>query len=917
MTNKTKRVLDLAEAAIKLPAEERSRFLRDACGKDESLLKEVETLLATDTDQLPFLDGRATDLLRDTGSLPSGTQVGAFQIVELVGRGGMGEVYLASRIEGDFEEHVAVKVLRPGLESSEFAIRFRTERQILANLRHPNIATILDGGTTKDHRSYFAMELIEGKPIDQYCNEHQLSIRDRLLLFQKVCVAVQFAHRNLIVHRDLKPSNILITSEGEPKLLDFGVAKLMDPMDEDTTTLGGISGLTPEYASPEQILGEVITTASDVYSLGVVLYELLTGSRPYHFESRRNPQHILKVLEETQPSEPSSITGKGTRYRDEEEEKRVRRTLKGDLDHILLRCIERDRNQRYNSVAEVVEDINNYLWKLPINIAPKSYIYRLKKFFSRHRTALAVTAALLLIVSVSLSSFMSRNAERKKATQLQSFLVRVFADANPTNSGGRNLSLQDVLKSASDRLEEELEDQPEARSELLGQLSTVLYQQGNFASAEDLARRSVEIRTKSKGEDSLSAAEAKGVLGTILIKRGEYQEAEQLLRFSLARQLSSYGRYHEEISSTYTNLTTLMIELGRYAEAEKYQREALNIDSNLFEGDHPYIGNDLNGLGVILHRNGRFPEAETAFKRALEIRQKGHGEVSSQVGNTLINLASLYRSMGLYDRSEEHYKRAIQIQQKVYGDKHHIVAIALNNLATMLYQKGNSQDLERVEQLHRQALEIRRMTYGDRHPEVAKSLEALAIILKDQENFEQAELLYEETLQIWREHVGEEHEAFATSLFNFGVFKVAIGDHPSAEKLILRAIETLGRLHSPEHLKLAGPYFHLGKLRKDQERYSEAESYLRQSLDIRTKHGGAESWQTGIIETVLGQTLVARGHAAEGHHLLKSGLKKVEKDLGSEHKSTSKAREALVEYYRATGQEELAQDLHNKDDGKT
>ncbi|MEM7585022.1 MAG: serine/threonine-protein kinase, partial [Acidobacteriota bacterium] len=342
-----KRALEIAAEAREVPVEEREAFVHESCGSNKELQDRVEVLIEVDTSHVGFLDGSIAEaLLVDT--LQKGQRVGAFRVERLIERGGMGEVYLASRIEGDFAQKVAIKVVQ--LATKNQLYRFQTERRALAKLDHPSIARILDGGRTEDGTPYFAMEYVEGMPINNYCHEHNLPVKDRLALFVKICAAVQFAHQNLVVHRDLKPSNILITDDGAPKLLDFGVAKLLDPDNESTVSLAALPGFTPEYASPEQVMGESITTASDVYSLGVLLYELLAGQRPYSLDGR-SAESIQKIICEVDPPRPSAVASQKNLDR------KALRQIKGDLDNIALAGLRKEPEARYQSARELKDDV--------------------------------------------------------------------------------------------------------------------------------------------------------------------------------------------------------------------------------------------------------------------------------------------------------------------------------------------------------------------------------------------------------------------------------------------------------------------------------------------------------------------------------------------------------------------------------
>ena len=379
-------VKSVFEAAIALNQDDRARFLSENCREDTQLLSLVERLIAADERAEAFLENSPINSLRSTDSQTwIGKRVGHYRVIEELGRGGMGAVYLARR-EDEFEKVVALKIIRRGMDTDDMLRRFRNERQILAQLDHPNIARLLDGGTTDDGLPYFVMEHVDGIAIDDYCDKHQLSITGQLKLFRQVCAAVSYAHQHLAIHRDLKPSNILVTEDGTPKLLDFGIAKLLAPGVTTSDTVTGMQLMTPEYASPEQARGESsITTASDIYSLGVVLYELLTGESPYDFPSRRADE-VARVICETEPQRPSRISGESQR-KQKGHSAFGNRQLRGDIDNILLMALRKDPARRYSSVEQFSEDIRRHLEGLPVLARPDTPWYRTSKFISRHRAA--------------------------------------------------------------------------------------------------------------------------------------------------------------------------------------------------------------------------------------------------------------------------------------------------------------------------------------------------------------------------------------------------------------------------------------------------------------------------------------------------------------------------------------------------
>ena len=520
-------VKEIFHAATELPYEERASFIQQRSSGDLELLHEVKLLLESHDEAEHFIEKPA--LVSASEILPalddhsrSGQSIGQYRVVREIGRGGMGVVLLAVRDDDQFEKRVAIKLLRRGMDTEDLLRRFRNERQILASLEHPHIARLIDGGMTEDGLPYFVLEYVEGEPLDKYCDEHRLPTSDRLQIFGKVCAAVQYAHQNLIVHRDLKPSNILVTSEGEPKLLDFGIAKLLDPKlnaytISPTATMARL--MTPDYASPEQIRGRPITTASDVYSLGVVLYRLLTGHPPYHFADS-SPQEIERLVCDTEPERPSTavsrvkafttgesvtrITPESVSKARQEQPDALRRRLRGDLDNIVLKAMRKEPERRYSSAAQLAEDIGRYTEGLPVIARKDTFTYRASKFIGRNKVGAAAAAVVLLAILAGLTTsiWQARVArgERAKAEGVSRFLETMLLASSPTSTFRKrknDASVRDVLDEASKRLASGgLSGQPEVRAQLQRIIGASYISQGQFDLAEQNLTTALEAQTQ-------------------------------------------------------------------------------------------------------------------------------------------------------------------------------------------------------------------------------------------------------------------------------------------------------------------------------------------------------------------------------------------------------------------------------------
>ncbi len=548
-TGRLRRVNEILLATLEHEPPKRGAFLDRVCKGDEQVRCEVESLLAVDPELVDRLDCPVADLHGPPAVVVEGKRIGPYRVVRELGRGGMGAVFLAARADGEYDRQVAVKVLKRGLDTAEIVHRFRTERQILANLGHPYIAELYEGGTTEDHRLYFVMEHIEGEPIDRYCDARRGTIRQRIELFRKVCSAVQFAHQSLVVHRDLKPGNILVTADGEPKLLDFGVAKLLDPETGEpvTATAAGLRLMTPEYASPEQVRGEPITTTSDVYSLGVMLYELLTGHRPHRLKAWQ-AEEVKRVICEQEPEKPSTAVSRVEEVRAEagaivtltpeavsrvrgEEPRRLRRLLSGDLDSIVLRALRKEPQYRYASVEQLSKDLRRHLEGRPVRARKGTFAYRTGKLLRRRGKELAAAAAALLLAGVAVDRESQQRhtaCERDRAQRISGFLVELFKVSDPSEARGNSVTAREILDRSAARIEQELEKDPELRAALMTTIGEIYGNLGLYSEATQLLETALAQRQQLHGETHLEVAETLDVLVGLLYQKGELEGAEAL-----------------------------------------------------------------------------------------------------------------------------------------------------------------------------------------------------------------------------------------------------------------------------------------------------------------------------------------------------------------------------------------------------
>lgn len=726
-----KAVLD---GALETGPAERAAFVAAACGEDPELRAEVESLLAFEEESEVFIEeplfGRFSC---GPEGLVAGQRIGPYQVVREIGQGGMGTVYLAVRADEEFDRQVALKLVGMG-SAATIVRRFRAERQILAHLDHPNISKLLDGGTTEDGRPYFVMDFVEGRPIDEYAVG--LSLRERLALFREVCAAVHFAHQNLVVHRDLKPGNILVTADGVSKLLDFGIAKLLDPGQTDPGLSElGLRPMTLQYASPEQVKGETITTASDVYSLGVLLHRLLTGRSPY-----------LAAADDRQALERAILEGKTLRPSATVERREEARRLAGDLDTIVLRAMDPEPGRRYASAEQLAADVQRYLDGLPVLARKDTAGYRLGKFVRRHKAGVAAAAAvLLLILGFSITvTLLFRKAERDRdrAEAVSGFLVDLFERADPSRSRGKTITAREVLDGGQRQIAGDLQAVPETRAALMETMGRVYRSLGFYDQAQSLLEESLRIRRRTLGPDHLDVAESELNLALVFQCLERSDESEALTRKALETYRRHGGTVTPEYAAGLNNLGGILEERGEHAAAEVLFREALRLKQGI-PGAGEEVARAYNNLGQVLYGRGDLAAAEPYLRQGLAMRRRLLGsEPHPDLANSLNNLASLLEAKKDRAGAETLYREVLAMRRKLYGDHHSKVARSLSNLAFVLLAEGRPRE---AEPFAREALGM-----ATRGVPRAVFLRHLAAVLVAQGKGGEAEPLARESLAIFK-----------------------------------------------------------------------------------------------------------------------------------------------------------------------
>ena len=684
-----RQVFDVLDQALDLPAEGREPFVRRACGGNPALAAEVARLLVQadresvlDTPAVEFAAPFLHDLPPEADESAPGARIGAYRILRELAHGGMGTVYLAERADEQYHKTVALKVLRGwNAENDRSVRRFLEERQMLASLEHPDIAQLLDGGVTADGLPWFAMEYVDGMPIDRYCDSRGLPIEERLELFCRVCAAVQHAHRNLIVHRDLKPANILVTPAGGVKLLDFGIAKMLGGDGASNARTATVERLmTPLYASPEQVRGDAISTATDVYALGVLLNDLLTGRDPYLLTTRE-PLDIVRAVLEREPQPPSAAVLLGDDVADRARARgsvvgRLVRRLRGDLDTIVLTALQKEAGRRYGTAEQLEADVRRHLAGLPVTARPDSRLYRAQKFIRRNRLGVGLATGVALLVlafavvtavqSVRIRAQAGRiTVERDRAEQVCTFLAGLFQTSDPFAGGGARLTARQILDSGAVRIDRELAGQPETRAQMLFEMGRAYFGLGMRDRARRFVETSLAIRRRTSSEPRIVVAQTLDFLGTVLVSQGELDGAERVYREALALRRQLQGSRHSDVARTLNGLAGVLRARGRFRDADSVSRAAVAIDEERRDDNRLDLAQSLEGRAHAARQLADFTAAVQLYGRVLTLRRQALSEDRPEVAGSVLNLAAALGDAGETARADSLFRYGLAAKRRL------------------------------------------------------------------------------------------------------------------------------------------------------------------------------------------------------------------------------------------------------------
>jgi serine/threonine-protein kinase len=803
----------------------------------------------------------------------------------------MGVVYLAERDDGQYQQRVAVKVLHASPDAEELRRRFVAERQILASLKHRSIAQLLDGGVAEGQLPFLVMEHVDGVPITTYCDQRQLGIEARLRLFRGVCAAVHHAHQNLIIHRDIKPGNILVSGEGAVKLLDFGIAKLLDQslgMVDQPQTRTGLRVMTPEYASPEQVRGESVTTASDVYALGVVLYELLSGRRPYYLTSG-SPQeltHLICSLEPERPSvaitrpiptslsgAPQAITAESTARARGISPERLKSVLSGDLDAIVMMALRKEPANRYGSVDLLWQDLQRYLDGLPVLAHRGSRAYRARKFFGRHRVESAAAAVVVLSLAVGAGTAVRQATvaaqERDRAAQalveseqslrqsegVTSFLVGLF-DATAPHRGDGAITAEELLNRGTTQLET-MRGQPLVQAGMLEAMGRVQSTMAHYPEARESLERSMELRVARLGPNHPEVARTLYYLGDVLRRMGEYQRADSVAQRAIAIRTAVMGPTHPAVAEVLAQRASIRVYLSDLSGAEALSRRALDIRRASLPPNDPLIGTSLELHASHLRRLGRLGEAEGALREAIAVHRAAGGPRSAEAGYVQLRLSDVVLELrGDTAEAESLLRSGLATMRATLGEENARTAWAMGDLALLLAQRGKYDEAER---LVLRALETQRKVFGPQHPNVGEMDENLASVYTRARRFTDAERAEREALELYAQSLGPGHSTYAGALGRWA------------------------------------------DLLMELERYDEAILARHRALDIRRRLFGNNGALYGIDVASLARLYARKGEYTTADSLFGAALANQRQYVPANHIDVRRIYQLMAERYRLEG----------------
>jgi len=928
-----------------LDADQREAALQELEQRDPDLTKAVRSLLAQhveDPDELAapdraFAPDIVADAIREVADVELPKQIGPYRVLRSLGHGGMGSVYLGEHTDPDLQRRVALKVLRTARHDPDVLRRFRVERRILGALQHANIATLYEGGTTDDGQPYVAMEFVDGLDLLAYAKQNRLSVEARLELFIKVCRAVAHAHRTLVVHRDLKPSNVLVNSAGEPKLLDFGIAKLLDADASDgddeelVVTRTGHVLMTPEYSSPEQVRGEAITTGTDVYALGVLLYELLTGERAQARAGTSMQELLSVVCERTPPTASAAVRRSQDDKSRPDTRMRWSRRLEGDLDTILATAMQKDPARRYATAEAFAEDIENHLRGMPVAARPDTLVYRTRKFVMRNR--LPVLAAALVVVTSVWFAIVTAHDNRTIQAQLETirgqnetikrerdvaqnqsavadhvveFLASLYEMAAPDPDRAETLRARELLDRGARRIARELADLPAQRAPLQLAMGRAYIALGLYSEAEPMLV-AAEQTYAELGRDHASHREAQFWLAGWRFATGDAKGGEQWMRKSWQTAEGDRALSSVTVASRQAALAGWLRDAGRFDEALQLVASARGIAADSLS-QLAVSGTDLDVIEAgILRDQGHIEKArqmtEAAIQRAEQRDGRGHGRHAAMYRE----LGQMQRDLGDLENATVALQQALAIDRKLSGDEHPDVDASLFAVAMLQVDRG---DWAAARDLLREVLERDERRFGERHPYPALTKSQLATVLGNLGEWQEAEPLFEEALQLQRELLPKGHPEIATTLANFGSLYNRLRRYDEAALKLEESLQLRLQAFEPTHPTVLTTRQQVAVVELGRGKMAAAEQQFRTLLKLRREVRGEHSETAGSLLS-LATCLARRGKAKEAIPLFQESAAMFRKTLIAGHETTARPLlgEALAQLRMTNGASARAEEL--------
>ena len=935
-------VKSIVDQALTLPGSERNTFVNTACRNHPDLSTEIEELLRSIEISKgvqfmkPLREDRKeliADLTNKLAALSASDNfmdkaIGPYRIIELLGSGGMGVVYKAKRADGEFHHEVAIKFIKGGINTDEAIQRFRMEREILATLQHPNIAQIYDGGITEDGIPYLIMEYINGMPADQYCDEQTLTIKERLALFQEVCTAIQFAHANLVVHRDLKAENIYVTNEGIVKILDFGVAKLLDAEHTETTlfkTQPGQKLWTPQYAAPEQINGEVVTTATDVYALGVLLYKLLTDTYPLNLEGK-SISEAEQIIRNSNPLPPSKSLTSHTSKKGCAELRRtslavLTKKLKGDLDALVLKAIRKEPEYRYASASQLSEDIERYGSGIPLIARKGTLQYRTAKFIRRHKRVL-VAATIFLVTAIGFTGFYTRKIteernraelQAQKAEQVSGFITSLFKESVPGEINGDTLTVRHTLDVGAQKIESELREQPEIQAKMMGVIGEVYHSLGFYDKAETLLEAALKQQNQIPGKevvvDKVQTLYTLSKLKSVISKNSE---AELLGRQALNLAKNTLGESAYTTQLCRYSLVGILHETNRFEEASELMDRWLALSANNQEQKDQELAEELFRKAEFLVISGKAHKAEPLLRKALQLKVTKFGEKHYEVAEVLGSLGNVLWALGKYTEAEPIFKKAIAVFKDTEIKNNDAYTNTLRDFAGLLSHRGI---YAKANSLYEEAITLQKKNSGINSYNVKFIQKSYANSLTEQGRFPEALGLLREVYEFYKKEFGDDYLFTLQAEAAIAITHKNLGDLKKAEQMLKSSIEKFDSKYGIESPKSSGVRAAYSNVLMLQDKLEESETVARKALEHTPEYAPYNNYARDAINDAkqqLGLCLKEQKRFEEAEPLLKESLAYLANCRGLYNEDRKKAVKALISLYNEWGKPGKAESYRNE-----